>query len=204
MFGTIKAMKKTIIAVLFAIIVIPACGDGADMKGSTMTDKQNDDSFADVIEGSYSGYDCSPKIEGSDFRGIKINAPKVVKYTPGVSDPIYGGFAKIIVCATYEFGFEKFDFKGDVEDFIVFVAVDEQSLTSYSGTMTSGIDHDVAEFDDDELSLGEPLDPIAGYLNPNLAVIMNLPEKDADYIVYAVLQQYESNRVRISVRSSEE
>ena len=168
-----------------------------------MTDKQNEDSFADVIEGSYSGYDCSPRIEGSEFRGIKINAPKVVRYTPGVSDPLYGGFARIIVCTTYEFGFTEFDFSGDVEDFIVFVAVDEQSLASYSGTMTSGIDDDVAEFDDD-VFLGERLDPIAGYLNPNLAVIMDLPEKDADYIVYAVLQQFESNRVRISVRTNDE
>ncbi len=166
-----------------------------------MTDKRTAEAFAEVIEGSYSGFDCSPEIDDAELRGIVINAPEVVNYTPGVSEPLHGGFARIIVCATYHFGFTKFDFKGDVEDSIVFVAVDEQSLVSYSGTMAAYND-DIAERDE-EVSK-ERLDPIAGYINPNLAVIMNLPEKDADYVVYAVLQQFESNRVRISVRASDE
>lgn len=167
-------------------------------------ENHNDEVFAEVLEGSYSGYDCSPKISDPESPGIVINAPKVVSYTPGSSEPIYGGFARIIVCASYQFGFTKFGFEGDVEDFIVFVAVDEQSQVSYSGTMSeSGAGDDDAEPPDD-VSLDGPLDPIAGYINPNLAVIMNLPEKDADYVVYAILEKFESNRVRVSVRSNDE
>jgi len=195
-------MRKSVIALLFMIGVISARGDDLNIEGSTMTDKRTAETFAEVIEGSYSGYDCSPEIDDAELRGIVINAPAVVNYTPGVSEPLHGGFARIIVCATYHFGFTKFDFNGDAEDSIVFVAVDEQSLVSYSGTMAPYNDN-IAEMDEEEESM-ERLDPIAGYINPNLAVIMNLPEKDADYIVYAVLQQFESNRVRISVRASDE
>jgi hypothetical protein len=46
-------------------------------------------------------------------------------------------------------------------------------------------------------------DKIGGYLNPNLAVILDLPEQPADYVVYALLGSFESNRVRISVQSSD-
>ena len=64
----------------------------------------------------------------------------------------------------------------------------------------SDIRDDMLGSDDEE----QPYDQIAGYINPNLAVIMDLPEKEADYIVYAILEDFESNRVKISVRMSDE
>lgn len=45
-------------------------------------------------------------------------------------------------------------------------------------------------------------DVITGHFNPNLAVVLELPERPADYIVYAVLGPYESNRVKVSVRDA--
>jgi len=201
-------MKNLFLALLLSTVVMPACSDDPGMEESPMVENSSDDVFAEVIEGSYTGFDCSPQIDDPEFRGIVINAPKKVKYTPGQADPIHGGFARIIVCATYEFGYRKFDFKGDIEDRIVFVAVDETTQESYSGTMP-GIDNEVSEFEseDDMFDSDEEeqvLDQIAGYINPNLAVILDLPEKEADYVVYAILEDFESNRVRISVRMSDE
>jgi len=204
----IMAMGRILLASFLLTVVFPACSDDPEMDESPMTEKESDDVFAEVVEGSYMGFDCSPQIDDPNFRGIVLNAPKLVKYVPGNADPIHGGFARIIVCATYEFGYRKFDFDGDIEDNIVFVAVDDQTSASYSGTM-EGIDNEIPEWDirddmggsDDE---EQGYDQIAGYINPNLAVIMDLPEKEADYIVYAILEDFESNRVKISVRMSEE
>ena len=170
-----------------------------------MTGKYSDAAFEEVTEGSYQYFECSPDIDDPDFRGILLNAPSVVTFGPGSSNPLNGAFAPVVVCGAFVFDYSTLGLNGDFADSIVMVAVDEKSRRSFRGTMT-GIEN--AEpmpegLDDDENESDFSEDIIGGYFNPNLAVILGLPEQEADYVVYALLGTFESNRVRISVKESE-
>jgi len=198
--------RKLAIALLSLTVALGACNGDSKLDESEMVNKFSDPVFEEVVEGSYMEYACSPDIDDPDFIGILLNAPAVVNYAPGRTNPINGAFAPIIVCGAYAFKYTTLGLNGDFADSIVLVAVDEQSRTSYHGTMP-GIENAEPPPEDrgDGLTAEDFAgDTIGGYFNPNLAVLMNLPEKDADYVVYALLGPYESNRVRISVRSSAE
>lgn len=170
-----------------------------------MVDRFSDMAFEEVVEGSYMDYSCSPDIDDPDFIGIKLNAPEVVTYLPGSSNPINGSFAPIVVCGAYAFKYTTMGLNGDFANSIVLVAVDEQSRISFHGTM-SGVENEEPQPENDDGLNAEDFagDTIGGYFNPNLATVLGLPEKEADYVVYALLGQFESNRVRISIRQSEE
>jgi len=198
--------RKLAIALLCLTVALGACNGDSRLDESEMVNKFSDPAFDEVVEGSYMEYACSPDIDDPDFTGIVLNAPKVVNYQPGRPDPLSGAFAPVIVCGAYAFNYRTLGLNGDFADSIVLVAVDEGSRISYHGTMP-GVENAEPPPDggDDGLTDEDFAgDTIGGYFNPNLAVLMNLPEKDADYVVYALLGPYESNRVRISVRSSAE
>lgn len=163
----------------------------------------SDPAYDDVVEGSLLSNACSPEIDDDEFRGIVLAAPQTVRFTAGEFDPITGAFAPVIVCGTYVFGFTEMGLDGDFVESIVLVAVDEERRETFSGTM-SAVENELVEpsvFDTTDL---EPEDfagdVITGYFNPNLATVLGLPERAADYVVYALLGPYESNRVRIAVR----
>lgn len=163
----------------------------------------SDPAFADVVQGSLLSNACSPEIEGGDFRGLRIAAPEVVTYAPGDFDPITGAFARVIVCGTYRLDFTTLGLNGDFVESIVLIAVDEARRETFSGRMVT-VENRIPPPD-----FGDGLEPadfagdvITGYFNPNLAVVLGLPERPADYVVYAVLGPYESNRVRLSVREA--
>jgi hypothetical protein len=201
-----KVVRKLAVALLCLTVALSACNGDFELDETNMVNKFSDPAFDEVVEGSYMEYACSPDIDDPDFIGIVLNAPKVVKYEPGKPDPISGAFAPIIVCGAYAFKYTTLGLNGDFADSIVMVAVDENSRISYHGTMT-GIDNaepPPAGGEDGLTPEDFAGDTIGGYFNPNLATLMNIPEKDADYVVYALLGPYESNRVRISVRNAAE
>jgi len=185
---------------LCLIVAIAAC-DGDPQPDEL---EMEEPGFEEVVDGSYMEYDCSPDINDPDFRGIMLSAPEVVTFLPGSSNPITGAFAPVIVCGAFSFEYTTMGLDGDFADSIVIIAVDEQSRRSFRGTM-SGIENEIPQpggMDGDPTAEDFAGDVIGGYFNPNLAVILNLPEQEADYIVYALLGRHESNRVRISVRES--
>jgi hypothetical protein len=198
--------QKLAFALLCLTVALGACNGDSKSDKSEMADKFSDPVFKQVVEGSYREHACSPDIDDLNFIGIKLNAPEVVTYVPGSSNPINGSFAPVIVCGSYSFKYTTLGLNGKFANAIVLVAVDEKSRMSFHGTMT-GVKNAVPEPQgaDNGLTAEDFAgDTIGGYFNPNLAVILGLPEKEADYVVYALLGPYESNRVRISVRQSDE
>jgi len=196
---------KFVLVLLCLTVALAACGDDIKSDEVEMTEKFSAPAFEDVTEGSYLSFECSPEIDDPDFRGILLNAPTIVTFSPGKSNPINGAFAPVIVCGAFVFDYSTLDLDGNFADSIVMVAVDEKSRNSFRGTMT-GVENPVPmpeKLDDEENGSDFAEDIIGGYFNPNLAVIMGLPIREADYVVYALLGPYESNRVRISVKKSD-
>ena len=152
-----------------------------------MARNNSDQCFEEVVEGSYMDYKCSPDIDEPDFLGIKINAAKVVTFVPGRTNPINGAFARVIVCGAYSFTYTTLGLNGDFANSIVLMAVDKKSGTEYNGTMpgVENAEPEPANPDGNQTVEDFAGDIVGGYFNPNLAVVMNLPEKEADYIVYA-------------------
>jgi hypothetical protein len=198
--------QKLAFAFLCLTVALGACNGDSKSDKSKMTEKFSDPAFAEVVEGSYMDYECSPNMDDPDFIGIVLNAPKVVTYEPGRTNPINGSFAPLIVCGAYAFKYTTMGLNGDFVDSIVLVAVDEKSRISYHSTMpgVENAEPPPEAIEDDQAEEDFSGDIIGGYFNPNLAVVLGLPEKAADYVVYALLGPYESNRVRISVRQAEE
>ena len=161
----------------------------------------SDPAFAAVIEGSLLASPCSPEIADPDFRGLRIAAPELVTYSPGDFDPITGAFARVVLCGTYQLEFSTLGLDGDFVESIVIVAIDEGRRETFDGRMVTIENRIPAPPRPDTL---EPPDfagdVLTGYFNPNLAVVLELPERSADYVVYALLGPYESNRARIAVR----
>jgi len=183
--------QKLAFALLCLTVALGACNGDSKSDKSEMADKFSDPVFNEVVEGSYMDYACSPE---------------VVTYLPGSANPITGAFAPVVVCGAYAFKYTTMGLDGDFADSIVLVAVDEKMRISYHGTML-GVENaePQPEGADNGLTAEDFAgDTIGGYFNPNLAVVLGLPEKEADYVVYALLGPYESNRVRISVRQSDE
>lgn len=168
-----------------------------------MPSQFSDPAFDEVTEGSLLSNACSPEIDDPEFRGLALAAPETVRYTPGQSNPLTGAFAPVIVCGTYVLAYGTLGLNGAFVDSIVFVAVDEGRRETFSGRMP-GVENEIpgpSVFDSGDLSPEDfAADVITGYFNPNLATVLSLPERPADYVVYAVLGPYESNRVSISVR----
>ena len=164
----------------------------------------SDPAFDEVMEGTLLSSACSPAIEEDGFRGLRIAAPEVVTYLPGDFNPITGAFARIVVCGTYRLEFSTLGLDGDFVESIVLVAVDEGRRETFNGRMVTVQNRIPPPPRPDGLTPADFAgDVITGYFNPNLAVVLDLPEQPADYVVYAVLGPYESNRVSISVREAE-
>lgn len=167
-----------------------------------MPERFSDPAFSEVIEDSLLENACSPRMDDPDFRGLLLAAPEVVTYTPGDRDPFSGAFAPVVVCGAYRLDFTTLDLDGDFVDSIVLVAVDEGRRETWSGTMLS-VENEIEDPEPEDRSRFAG-DVISGYFNPNLAVVLALPERPADYVVYAMLGPYESNRVAVSVREAAE
>lgn len=166
----------------------------------------DDAEFAKVNARTFSPNPCSPDVAGDyDFRGIRIAAPKLVRFEPGERDPLFGTFAHIIVCGSYRLDANYLGLRERFLPRVLVVAVDRRQHRAYAARLM------------DPGSMAPTLDPFEGmtltdddfkgriiteHFNANLSDIMELPEQAADYYVYASLGGYVSNVVRMSVREA--
>lgn len=154
------------------------------------------DSAFDEIFNEFQKYPCTPDIDSDDFRGILLNAPKVVQFGPDTKDPRFGGFARMYVCGACQFDYDYLGLGANFKAAIQLFAVNEKTHQVYPGRMQVGI------------KATPPRDPsipiqnqtIGEVFAPNLTRITAIPEEEGDYLVYATLGEYKSNTVRIQLR----
>jgi hypothetical protein len=163
-----------------------------------------DAQFDQVIAGSLLPNPCTPvPTDELDFRGLLLQAPTDVWFQPGQRDPLFGAFARMLVCGIYCFDANYLDLRERFLERIVLVAVDVVQHRAYS-TRLRAIPNAIAvpsPLDGMPLSAADWAGrSVTGYFNPNLAEILPLPAEETSYVVYAALGTYLSNVVRIAVR----
>lgn len=204
-------IRRGIIRLLVTPLLIAAagCGQNAGEGNETgaIMDKWHVDpecDFGQFAAGLMDETTCSPVIDDPDFQGLVLNAPEQVVFVPG-EPPIPGSmaFADVRVCGTACFDHGFMGLRGDVIDEILLVAVDSNTQETYSGKMEPV---ENPEEKPDDLG-GGPVETtgllVETYFNPNLAEVLELPERPAEYIVHAVLGESKSNTVRIRVESKD-
>ncbi|MBW2523162.1 MAG: hypothetical protein JRI23_03265 [Deltaproteobacteria bacterium] len=163
-----------------------------------------DSDFDQVLAGSLSPSACTPPIDEDDFdyRGIAIAAPKRVEFVPGQVEPMFGAFARVLLCGTYTLDSNYLGLREQFLDRLVAVAVDVHRHRAYSAGVVS-LQNPVAMPDHFEGLMLTDQDwegrMVTGFFNPNLAEVMPLPAEEATYVAYVALGRYVSNAVRIEV-----
>ena len=198
--------SKIALAISPLLLILAACcgGDGNQEKGTGKTmgkwHVSEECDFAKLDTGPLDENPCSPQIDDPDFQGIVLNGPEEVLYDPGETVAGSSAFADVRVCGTccFEFGF--MGLQGKVQGSVLMVAVDASTQETFSGKLVT-IQNPVAPPD----AAGQGGGPTEGllvesYFNPNLVETLGLPERPAEYIVYAVLGEIKSNTVRILVK----
>ncbi|HYO58700.1 hypothetical protein [Archangium sp.] len=134
------------------------------------------------------------------FVGIRIAAPPIVEYVPGLSyDPFDGDFLYVPISMTYQFSaayFARFD---AIDAHMVAMALNPRTGMSYCGAVRQG---EVVK-----ISRGAPV-PLevlqrtfyTRFLTFNLAQLLQLPDEDAVYHIHVTLETYQSNVVTLQMR----
>lgn len=142
--------------------------------------------------------EMSPPNRGAWWRGIHINAPATVIFTPGQAADEYGAFALIPLC-----GFSLVEVPPAlVGTPMTIVARDMAGGAVYHGPIRSVTSAHPAP--------SPPADPgfaqsmprgqvVGGYFNPNVANLVPLPPRAARYEMVVVLGEAVSNRVVVAV-----
>lgn len=143
---------------------------------------------------------CSPVIDDPHFLGIAINAPEDVVYARDRPDEASGAFAVIPVCGTCCFDYDYLGLRGEVHQEILLVVVDAKTQETWSGKLNQ-----IPNPEPKPAEMREGGGPTEGvllesYFNANLAEILALPARPAEYIIYALLGEYRSNTVRIHLK----
>ena len=197
--------KLAVIFILLLPLLLLGCGGVKEKERGTgeIMDKWHIDQacdFAKLDTDLMSQNPCSPVIDDPDFLGMVIHAAQEVFYDPGESVEGSLAFADVRICGTVavDFGFQGLG--GEVTEEILLVVVDAKSQETWSGKMEP-----IANPEQRPVDLGGDAGPTEGlivesYFNPNLVETLDLPEKPAEYIVYAVLGEYKSNTVRIRLK----
>ncbi|MDH5445572.1 MAG: hypothetical protein OEY52_08430 [Gammaproteobacteria bacterium] len=135
--------------------------------------------------------DCTPII--SDFLGFVINLPKEHYYGDN-EKLLFGGFTFLPVCGAYRIPNGVLQ-GGEIEDDILLVAVDTKTHEVYSGRYRMpGVEEDMPpEFSEPSVEAKPGTFVGGGYFNYNLAAVVGLPKKPAEYIVYVTAGKYKSN-----------
>ncbi|GAB4229327.1 MAG: hypothetical protein OHK0028_03370 [Deltaproteobacteria bacterium] len=147
--------------------------------------------------------DCSPEIADREFRGIVINAPKNVTVGERGAPPWSASALFVPLCGTYvhSLGVD-IGLRTDFAKSIVGVAVDAKTHRTFSGKIM--VDESSRRPDPSPEKKLSPKEmegrTIRGYFNANLGESLDLPDREAEYIVYATLGPYKSNVLRICVR----
>ena len=166
-----------------------------------MTDGRPCD-FDGIAPGTEDRTPCSPEVD-EGFRGIKIHAPQEVLFGPDTRDSLFGGFARIVVSGACQLPYPALGLRGRWNSAILLIAIDTRDRQVYAGIQKP--------FG----SPAPPLDPLDGtgltpedfadtvaceWFDANLATVLHLPEREAEYDVHATLGPYNSNVVHIKVR----
>ncbi len=138
---------------------------------------------------------CSPKIDTPGL-GLIINAPKKVKFKKGKLVDEFGAFAAIPIC-----GYYNVEVVIGKEEPMKLVAVNRLTKEVYSG--------DIIVLDESPIvppPKREPLKPedvagmtVGGYINPNLANFVKIPDESAVYDVHIEFRNRKSNSVTIEL-----
>lgn len=184
--------------IFFTIIICVTClvPDLVIGKDVTDTDKQytipENCDFSSVGE-VFMDNECTPTIISDDYTGFVINLPKEHLY--GLEEKIlFGGFTFLPVCGVYRLS--NGSLPGDrIENDILLVAVNTKTKEVYSGRYHApGVEADVP---DEFIVAKKEIKPGAfiggGYFNYNLAAVVGLPKKTAEYIVYVTAGTFKSN-----------
>lgn len=169
-----------------------------------MADPLRDEDFERVPAGSFTPNPCSPDLLSTyDFRGIQLNAPSEVLFDGDSRDRFHGTFARVLVCGAYHLDSSYLDLREDFLPRILLVAVNAKTHEARAENFETAPNALPNPSPLDQLGLGP--DDLRGrsiieYFNVDLVRVLSLPEAEADYLVYAVLGSYVSNRRRISVR----
>ena len=157
------------------------------------------DLFANVEPGNDNENDCTPRIE-EDFIGIRINAPEVIGYTPGVGDRTTGAFVNAILCGIYRFESAFLVETTGFKKAATLVAVDRKTHQSYTAKMVH--DHPDIPNPDPPQFPRQMLEGVyeTGYFNINILDFLELPERPATYDVFVTIHQHISNIVTFTLR----
>lgn len=163
-----------------------------------------DSDFAQVVAGSLLRSACTPpEADDFGFRGLRLAAPSRVELVAGQRDPLFGAFARLLVCGCYCFDANYLGLREQFLEHIVLVAVDLRQHRAYAGRMQA-VPNAIAmpsPFDDQIMTEADWAGrSVTGYFNPNLAELLPLPAEETDWVAYAALGSYLSNPVRIAVR----
>lgn len=161
-----------------------------------------DEVFASVEPGNGNENDCTPQV-GDDFVGLKINAPKMVYYTPGVRHSITDAFAKMMICGVYQVEAEAVENLGGIKQATTLSAIDVVSHTPYVSKLGAPKWMDIVT--DPPLPRRPSEHPnrvkfYMGFFNENVLDYLDLPEKPGTYQVFVTLLKYKSNVVTITLK----
>ena len=152
--------------------------------------------------------DCRPKfVRGSSgFVGIVINGPdeiiwpkgakRVVLPAPDAGMRVSTGPVRLVIPTVFELPENTLNLDGDFSHSILYVVVNQATGKVFEGRWLRGSRLPPMR------SEGIPNDPKkirGGGLNPDIALICNLPIESAVYTAYATLANYKSNVLTIKV-----
>ncbi len=162
--------------------------------------------FAGVEPDSFGEEPCTPEI-AEGFEGLALASPETVFYDAGQENPLTGAFADIVVCGVVSLPYDTQGLEDAFLDSIELVAIDQATRKNYTGQLSQ---NGMSETDDPTLDSRVPLDIVEGeeivvtdFFNPNLTSLLELPEQDAEYLVFAKLGPYNSNQVRVRVKANQ-
>jgi hypothetical protein len=184
------------------LITIVAVANAATSSPEKPMQAKGDCDFAAITPGTQASTPCSPTI-GEDFRGIAIRAPAEVTFGPSTEDPLFGGFTKLIVSGAIKLPYPALGLRGEYNKFVLLVAVDSRAKEVFAGGLApfGSPARDVDLLEGTDLTPADFAGVVTGsFFNPNIARDLNLPEREAEYDVYAVLGPYRSNVVHVKVR----
>jgi len=204
--------KKRVHLLLFQMWLILSGGclsqqtDSIDMtKGANMT--LNDNTVFNEIETGILGpTPCSPQPPDPSFRGILINAPRVVTFKKGHVVPETRTFAKIPICGYYHINaiYPPPKYPSILEGMRM-TAVNKDSQEMFTGPVIDCTDRELppetTPFTKEEL---EGIS-VSAYFTPNLLEFVLLPEAPGVYEVYVELGEkgedpyFRSNTVDIEL-----
>lgn len=174
------------------------------MQDANSNASPDDAAFDEIDEHSFESNACSPEIEDPDWRGIALNAPSLVKYTPGAEGPLDLAFARALLCGYAHFDYTTLGLQGAFLESILFVATNTETNDVYTGKLEIVENAIPDDFDDEDdspedlaaLSIGE-------YFNINIAAVAQLPEGSAEYKIHATLGEFRSNVITMRIEAEE-